>query len=743
MARFCNSLVPVVTVFGGVANTPVLLAGRSSGIVEAWQLSAPFGFASGNVGSASVAPGVTTATQFYQRAIVCTSERQGYGESASAIGSSGQERYFRCAEPAAPVLTINVGAGAMTAGEHGFLLQCVFSDGSESPFGVVAKITVAENDAVTVTWTAGTLPTGSGVASVRVWVSAAGDPSRWRLFVSVAPDSYTSSFSLSDEFISRYPLGEIEQRFRSPKSPGLAVAYGGRLAYFGEKHRAVAGWNEGGSQGTDVGKVGGGFTNMTPGGWTLVSGSGAQCGFGYYAILFDGVTAARARIENLGTIVKDLPGIAELTATGWSGTFRVRLRVSKTAGLTSASVTFGITGTTGGTSRTVTAAEISGSETFQDFDLSCAVSSGSTDLKLFVEGAGPGVNGERIVVELVECYDPANSSHRSAVWWSRPLQARTIDRLYGGQTFGAEDGETAWLGFEWQGRFYVAKESSLWVTQRTDDEPNTWPEEKVSDLAGACGRRAICHGPDFKVLVNRLGAWLFQGTGVGPDSNLASEIRQEWEAINWAEAWQIWGAVDEEARRVYIGVPTGVSTFCNAIYVLDYSGGFGPGGPNSGRRWSVWPIEARGGCMARREGATKAELFITETGTDPVYSRIGRLDEEATTDFGTASIPFVYETGRVGAEDGALGLFRRVSVNVEGSGLLSVAVVKADGQLIPLPAPTIYTPMRGTQHLLTHVVDERVALRFGIVGTTPKAIIHRVSLWMRRNPFGTYRARTP
>lgn len=739
-----NSLVPIRTAFPGYSPGPCLLLGTASGAVEQELLAASP--ASSNIldGPAVTGPVITTAEQFYQRAIICQGGSDGYGQFATSIGG-GVPGSMRFAAPMAPTLAFVAGPSTVTAGVHAVALSATFVDGSQGPIGPTALVTIPGGSGLQATWTAAEAPNGGSVASISVWISQANDTTRLRRAMTVAPDVFTATYTLGDNVLVQQELAIRETRYRSPKFPMLAVGYAGRLAYFGEPHRAVGGWMVGGSQGTDFGldSYTYGSPSVTPGGWTVIGApTGGLAGFFNYRILFDGATAARTRLENIGTVIKDLPGIARLVGTGWSGDFAVRIRAAKSASLTTGTLRFGLSGTTGSTARDVTAAELT--TTMQDFVLTCNVAGGSLDLKLFIEGIGPGVNNEAIYVSLIECFDPNNVSHRSTVWWSEPLQLRTVDSLTGGQTFNGSDGEVSWLGFEWQGRFYVAKDSSLWVTQQNGAQPSEWPIEKVSDLAGACGRRSIAHGPDFKVLINRTGAWLFQGTGVGPEANLATDISADWEGINWSQAWQIWGAVDEYTKRVYIGVPRGSATVCDAIYVLDYADGFAAGSGDGGRKWSIWPIGAAGGCVGRRYGATKSELWITRADSTSIA---GYLDDSATNDWLTAGtgleIPWVYETGRMGSEDGALGLFRRIGVDVEGSGLITMSLVKADDQVVTLPSPTLYTPMRGTQHVITRVVDERVALRFQTVGNTSKALVHRVSLWMRRHPFGAYRPRTP
>lgn len=733
-----NSLFVLTTKRGTIADRQLFL-GFENGFVRYMVLDpTPGAFGTVIMPKHAVTPLILTGGQFYQRAALCSSGASGYGEFAGLAGGTayGMLRY---AAPGAPTVTVTAGTGACTAGTRRFALQVTYTDGTEGPLGAATSITALATDLINIDWTAALVSGGSEVASVSVWGTTVGDLSTFRRFTTIGGAAGGASFALTDGVFQTHKVIGDEPNLRSPKYPALAVSYAGRLGYFGEKHRAVAGWDKGGSQGTDFGFSSGAYAALVPGGWTVVSGAGAGVQGGFAAIEFDGVTAARSKVKNVGTVLNDLPGIARKNTSGWSGSFGVRIVYSKGSNVATGSLKFGLTGTTGSTSQTmdlslITAdtqyvAELLVNDTFSD------------DLALFYEGIGPGEAAGVVYVYVLECFDPTNTSHRSTVWWSEPLQLRAVNGLTGAQTFGAADGETAWLGFEWQGRFMVAKDSSLWVTQQSSAPPNEWPIEKLSDLIGVCGRRAIGHGPDFKILVNRGGCWLFQGTAVGPDADVANEISAEWAAINWAQAWQIWVVVDDLAQRIYLGVPTGTATYCNTLYVLDYSGGFGPAGEASGRRWSVWNVEARGGVVSRRGGQNQGELWIArDLGTS---TSVRYLNSSAVVDGTADAIGWTYETGRIGAPDGAIGLYRRLALTVEGVGIISPAIIKADGIAVALPAPTLYTPMRGTQHLLCNVKDERVGVRLATSGVGARVHLHRLSLWMRRNPFGEYRARTP
>jgi len=684
------------------------------------------------------APLILTAGQFFERAIVCESGANGYGEwTTYSLGFS----LFRFARPGPPTVVRTGGAGSVTGGQKWVALNVTFTDGSEGPLGEPVAVNALTGDLLTITPGA-SIPQTSDVAFASVWITTSDSETEFRRAVSLEAVGFTFLFTLADADLQRMELVNDQPRLRSAKFPALAVPYAGRVAYFGEKHRAVAGWKEGGSRGTDFGYGYGSLPGVVPPGWTVTAGTLYGLGGGEAVIRFDGVAATPARLLNLGSLVKDLPGIASLATGGWSGTFGVRIAYIKSSGAASGSLKYGVSGTTGSASATVDLAPLT-ANTIYVSELICT-GSFSNDVKLFFEGIGPGVNLEYVTVLLCEPFDPANTTHKSTVWWTKPYAARSIDTLYGAQTFGPADGETAWLGFEWDARFYVAKDSSLWVTQKSSGHPSEWPIDKVSDLLGACGRRSIGHGPDFKILVNRAGCWLFQGAAVGTDGNLAQEIPVEWAAINWPEAWQIDVAVDEIARRVYLAVPTGTSTHNDKIYVLDYAGGFGPAGQAGGRRWSVWPLEARGITVGRRGGESTPELWVPKL--YGVNNQVGYLDPSATEDwtgFNPAAISWAYETGKIGAEDGSLGLFRRLTLNAEGDGLVTPLLVKADGIPVALPAPTLYTPQRGTQHISCNVKDERVGIRLGILGTGARILLHRLALWMRRNPFGDYRARTP
>lgn len=732
-----NSIVVVSTKSGSVVARQLLMASRN-GSLERYQIDSP---TSGGVVTFKFEDDhITVATQYYQRAVLCQSGRSGYGDFARLVGETSYG-LLRFSAPAAPTATPAGTGGACTAGPHRFALSVDYIDGSMGPLGEPASATTVLGGKVALSWSNLSLPSGVEVSSISLWATPANAPVEFRRVLTMSPSQTSVDFTLADASLQEFELIGAQPRFRSPRYPALGVEYAGRLCFFGERHKAGGGWASGGSQGTDFGQgpQTGFFAGGVPGGWSLVSGAGHGMRVGIAVIQFDGVTSARARLRNLGAVYNDLAGMAS-GVSGWTSTFGVRLIWSKNMLATSGSLKYGLTGTVGAADWTIDiGARASDTIYTEEVTVSGSLSS---DIKLFFEGIGPGANGGEVYVHALEVFDPTNTSHRGTVWWSEPYQMRTVDTVNGAQTYGTADGEMAWLGFEWQGRFFVAKDSSLWVTVKSDGSPGSWPVEKVSDLIGVCGRRAIGHGPDFKILVNRGGCWLFQGSAVGPDGNVAREIPVEWAAVNWNEAWQIDVAVDDIAQRVYIAVPTGASTFNNALYVLDYSSGFGPGGPNGGRRWAVWPIEARGICVNRRKDATSSELWISR-GVTPSASYVGFLDPAATADWGNTALSYCYETGKAGAGDGALGLFRKLAYVAVGSGLLVPSLVKSDGRLVTLPAQTLYRPSRGTQHVLCNVKDERVGIRLELSGAGASVHLHRAALWMRRNPFGPYRVETP
>lgn len=106
-------------------------------------------------------------------------------------------------------------------------------------------------------------------------------------------------------------------------------------------------------------------------------------------------------------------------------------------------------------------------------------------------------------------------------------------------------------------------------------EPYGWQVREVANNCGSCSTKGCSTGENFSVWVTSptsrppTGRGLYVYTG-GSVYKLSQEIQPDFDNINPNAQQSLWTHVDSVTRRIYIGIPTGVNTTPNKIYVLDY-----------------------------------------------------------------------------------------------------------------------------------------------------------------------------
>ena len=444
-------------------------------------------------------------------------------------------------------------------------------------------------------------------------------------------------------------------------------------------------------------------------------------------------------MTNTGTVVNDLAGRAAVGTTTFSlASWGVRVLARKTAGLTNASLKFGFTSATAGSwEYEIAAADIGTSWTL--IERVALGTAWGVDGKLFVQGIGPGVNGEQIEVALVEPYDPTSRWADETVWWSRPGLPREVDMTWGPVTIASGQGQKVRYGFEMGDRFYYVTDRSVWVTQDNGGEPGQWPLELVADGVGTPSFNGVGEGADWKVIAAPEGLWLFTGSTVTEDANLAREIKGLWSRIAWEQYGHLVTVrVMASLRQIWIGVPLDGATSVSHLLVLDFSEGFSSGLSSGGvgRRWSVWTIAPTAAPLEFLDANNERRAMVA------VGGKTLSLADGTFADDG-AGYAFAWEGGPMGPDEG-LALFRKLTFSAEGSGLLTPSLVRAGGQLVTFPSQTLYSPRRGDYALLASVTDERVGVRFEQAATSGAwvRIARAVLSWMPR-PFGNRRPYNP
>ena len=650
-------------------------------------------------------------------------------------------RSFIESPPVGLSLTQVAGGGSMTAGTHTAWATFELIDGTMSPPTAASSVTVNSNDRMTITFpgvVATAVPDWLGTIAIHLWVSPSGDTQNGYFVATVTAADLPYTFGLSDGVLTtaeKMDKAALSRTAAPMLSASVAGPYKGRLCYVGAPHRYSPGPTAATRTKNTTFAYGGGR------GWTGPATGGSFPVPGQYRITFDGSASVRGLLTNDGVVVSDLAGRASIGATTFtSARWGVRVMVRKSAGLTGASLRVGMSSAIGAGSWQQ---DTSVSSIGTDWTLLEITAPGTTwgnDGKLFLQGVGPGVNGQYLDVSLIEAYDPGSRWAEETVWWSRPGLPREVDMTWGPVTVAGGTGQKLRFGFTMGDRFYYVTDRSIWATADNGGEPSQWPLELVAEGVGTPSFHGVGEGADWKVIAGPEGCWLFTGGTVTEDANLAREIKALWGRI----AWEAYGhlvtvRVMHSLRQVWIGVPLDNATQVSHLLVLDFSEGFSTGLSSGGvgRRWSVWTIAPTGAPLEFLDSAGERRSLL------PLGDKVGSLTEGSYAD-ATAGYSFAWESGPIGAQEGGLGLFRKLLFSAEGNGLLTPSLVREGGQLVTLVSQTLYSPRRGDHSLIFSVSDERVGMRFeqGATASTWVRLSRAVLSWMPR-PFGNRRPYNP
>ncbi|MGH9468265.1 MAG: hypothetical protein ACRD1Y_13010 [Terriglobales bacterium] len=339
------------------------------------------------------------------------------------------------------------------------------------------------------------------------------------------------------------------------------------------------------------------------------------------------------------------------------------------------------------------------------------------------------------------------------LWWGDPAQPATVycsqpgdAGLYFGDTgfFQVEEGSglNVTAVFEFRNQLYVALQRGIYLVTPNDGDPATWSITKIAEAVGVCSPRALAVGSEFVFLVHPTGAYVFDGSTpnwlseelFGPSAAKPGA----WEQINWAQAAQIWCAVDHENKCVRVGVPTGQSVVCDTIYKLSYLDGWEPSLRFSpftaryhyfpGRRWSKDTIAASQAVAVRRAIALPpepADLRLGEQQTLVASSgnsgAIYFLDPSSAQD-GTEPIAWSLTTGAFSASQvtrmqrQGVEMLGLVQVRGTGTGTLRLEAI-TDGRPAALLAMRTLDPAISRSVQATAMITgEAVSLRLSGAG---------------------------
>ena len=255
-------------------------------------------------------------------------------------------------------------------------------------------------------------------------------------------------------------------------------------------------------------------------------------------------------------------------------------------------------------------------------------------------------------------------------------------------------------------------------------------------------------GDDFAVIAGRDGLYLFTG---GEPQKLSQEIQPLWDSINWAAGSSIWVKVDQQAKRILVGVPIGAAAQPSLVLALDYRDGFDApvhttlsgtirAHPQS-RKWTRWNIFANScGIIERSDGTAK--VFF---GNNVANGKIYQLTPGQFSDDGVA-IPSYYSTAFLaGADIGNVPpvgrqLFGYLELNVAGAGSLSV-IANPQGSVNPvsLRALALVNPAPHDTEITTRIYSERVSYKLATGAIGNWFTLSRLTPWLRPAPYSLVR----
>lgn len=522
------------------------------------------------------------------------------------------------------------------------------------------------------------------------------------------PDTTTTTWTLTfrnTALLAATPADALFDLVELGECAGV-IGYALRLFWWGERNKMNNWVNlsfDGGWTGADV-----------PLGWTKdgTSGAGLARGFSQvwgasYQAVGDGATAVRGMITQ--PAVKDaysVPIINRLTA------YTVRARVKRDATLAQGTLHIDLFGTgVNTTGLQVTAAQAT--ESFQEFtaELTGQLTTVPSDLLLRVFAAGTPTSGGNFEVENIQIVPSSTPYLTSTVRASKAGDADSYDGVSGLLGVSTNDGQAVRSAFVLRDQLYLVKEHSIHMTQ--DDgvnEPAGWTLSEVSRTVGTHSAEGVDVGVDWAVIADREGLYLFTG---GEPLKISQEIQPTWDRINWSAGHTLWVRVDTFNRRILVGVPLDAATSPNRILVLDYRG-LGSSievlANAQRRKWAPWAVTANSAGLIERAGNV-AQFFL---GNDAGNGKVYRLNDAQLSDDG-AAIDSYYTTAFLpGEEEERRVLLSYLRLLAEGSGTLALTAYR--NQLsapLALASRTLSATALRDLELLTNVVSERIALRFG------------------------------
>lgn len=611
-------------------------------------------------------------------------------------------------------------AGNISAGTHQVAVSFVTRQGYWTRPSPPVQWTAAGNSQVFLQ----NIPTGPAnvVARILMFTPAgqSGAPSFYHIAGSadsagsptsmVINDNTTTSaaFDFSDtQLLAATPVGYLFDLVELPEQAGV-VAYQDRLFWWGERTGIWSGKN-----GVWLNLTfDGGWNGNVPLGWALDPTFGAggsrevsQVAWGdAYRITGDGTTATRGKIAQ--------PAVADANAVALispNAEYSVRARVMA-AGLSQGTLHINLASAaqnfvTQGLAVTASQAPTGGYAEFVG-QLTAPLASIPSDLALRIYADGTPTSGGYFLVDNIEIYETAlGEAAGSVLRASRLNDPESYDGVNGLMVVSPNDGQRITNAFVLRNNLYIVKERSLYVT--ADDgvnEPALWPVQQVSNRVGTPSIHGVAMGDEAAVIAGQDGVYVFDGS---PPQKLSQEIQSDqrnlqtgkgpvWDQVNWSASETLWVTLQNDRKRLLVGVPVGAATQPNWTLAMQFA--FGSESlvevtrfrlfrdAPLARGWAPWTIAANCAAAIARTDGTFPIFLGSNDGSGNIFS----LAEGSYSDNGRP-IPASYATCFVNGSDLGLPpvgrkLFGYLRVHAEGLGKLAVAAFPVANRAVAISA---------------------------------------------------------
>jgi len=547
------------------------------------------------------------------------------------------------------------------------------------------------------------------------------------------------------------------------------ISYSNRMFYWGERNKLQNFLNlsfDGGFDPTNTFPLGWAVSASSSGGGTRAN-PGVIFGFGY-KITSDGVIGHHCgSIEQ--SAAADSFGVAILSP---STKYSVRFAAAESGTLSpGGQIVFEFYSPTSGSLATATVNINSMNTLTQYFSANFSAQTPSvvpfdTVLRVYMLNAAAGGIVSMDEVEIYPTLEPYISTSLRVSYSENPESFDGETGVIGVSNF---DGKIIRSCFQLRDTLYIVKDGSLYVTQDNGStEPFQWTVSTVSQVVGTPSLRGVAVAEEYAFIVNQLGVYLFNGSEpvrINQEIKPVSDAGQGWDTINWAHGEQIWVVADISNRHLLIGAPTGVSTVCNQIFMMNYrelDESYSVASSKTvhmsytgkmvnwdmSRKWCQWTIQANCGAIVTRQDDSLQVWLGNSAGNGKIYY----LDKTQTSDDGVV-IPWKYFTSFFVSRDMEQGLgvgthrhlYTYMTTYTTGSGILSLSMYGDSlnsGRVKALAPRTMSATLAFDLELGVNFTSDRASVAFlpdGNVGTVFQ--LSKMTLSMRTDPHIPVRGR--